>query len=164
MLLLGAGLNIGRRFYLNAVTSPNLSRDTAGAVYDVLVRFLRGGIRMVLIAVLVTALVAYLTGPSKAATTVRGTLTKAGSKAPIGSGKAAAFAAAHRLPLLVAGPAFAGLVLLWVDTPTVSLVLLLALIALATMAVVFVLAASAANAPAPVDGPTADGGITTPTS
>ena len=129
-----------------------------------LVRFLRGGIRMVLIAVLVTALVAYLTGPSKVATSARGALTKAGSKAPIGSGRAAAFAAAHRLPLMVAGPAFAGLVLLWVDTPTVGLVLLLALIALGAMAVVFVLAASAANAPAPTDATAADEGVATPTS
>ena len=61
--LVGAGVAIGRSFYLDAVTSPQLPRDTAAAVFDTLVRFLRYGVRLIIAIGLVVAFAAWVTGP-----------------------------------------------------------------------------------------------------
>jgi len=71
--LIGAGLSFGRSIYLDAVTSPSLPRDTAAAVFDTLVRFLRYGVRLVIAITLIVALTAWLTGPTRAAGSVRTT-------------------------------------------------------------------------------------------
>jgi hypothetical protein len=71
--LIGAGLAVGRSIYLDAVTSPSLPRDTAAAVFDTLVRFLRYGVRLIIAITLIVALAAWLSGPTRAATAVRTT-------------------------------------------------------------------------------------------
>lgn len=149
LLLLGVSINIGRQYYLNAVTTTKLPRDTAAAVFDTLVRFLRDGIRVVLVVVVITAVIAYLTGPSKGAVAVRGGLTKAGTKVPIGSGKAAGFAAQYRTALMGGGVALAGIVVLLAETPTPGFVLLFGIVLLVYLAGVWVLAGSASAAAVP---------------
>jgi hypothetical protein len=71
--VIGVGLSVGRSIYLDAVTSPDLPRDTASAVFDTLVRFLREGVRLMIAVGLLVAIGAWLTGPSPVATKLRAT-------------------------------------------------------------------------------------------
>jgi hypothetical protein len=73
VLLIGVGLSVGRSIYLDAVTSPNLPRDTAAAVYDTIVRFLRQGVRLIIALALLIAIGAWLTGPTPLPTRLRNT-------------------------------------------------------------------------------------------
>lgn len=67
MLVLGVGLTIGRHVYLDAVAAAELNSAAASALFDTLVRFLRSGLRVLLVLGLVVALIAYLNGPARRA-------------------------------------------------------------------------------------------------
>jgi hypothetical protein len=71
MLLLGAGLAIGRAFYLTSVPPNVLPADAAAVLFDALVRFIGYGLRVVLVAGLVVAAAAFLAGPSVTSTKIR---------------------------------------------------------------------------------------------
>ncbi|WP_244929914.1 hypothetical protein [Nocardioides sp. W7] len=62
MLALGMALDAFRVVYLDSVPAARLPADAAGAVYDVLVRFMRYTLRSVLLVALVVAAVAWLVG------------------------------------------------------------------------------------------------------
>jgi hypothetical protein len=62
MMLLGAGLLLGRSLYLDAVTSPQLPEDAAAAVFDTLLHYLRNGILILLAAGLLVAAGAWIAG------------------------------------------------------------------------------------------------------
>ncbi|WP_318209645.1 hypothetical protein [Streptomyces sp. SJL17-1] len=70
MLLLGVSLTVFRGIYLDRLPAE-VSQDAAAAVFDALVKFLRATIRAVAAVALVTACGAFLTGPSRAAVTMR---------------------------------------------------------------------------------------------
>ena len=72
MAVLGILLTIGRSIYLDQLVGPNLPHDAASAFYDILVRYLRLGLRIVAGVALVVAAVAYVTGPYKSAMKIRG--------------------------------------------------------------------------------------------
>ena len=72
MAVLGALLTIGRSIYLDQVAGPNLPRDAASAFYEVLVHYLRLGLRIVAAVALLVAAGAWLTGPYKGAVGIRG--------------------------------------------------------------------------------------------
>ena len=59
MVVLALGLTIFRSIYLDAIPSNVLPHDAAAALYDTIVRFLRLGLRTVLVLALIVAL-----GPS----------------------------------------------------------------------------------------------------
>lgn len=70
-LVLGIGLTVFRTVYLDAL--PNgVSPAAAGSVYDILIRYLRTSVRMVAVLGVVVALAAWLSGPGRYATLVRG--------------------------------------------------------------------------------------------
>ena len=71
MAVLGALLTIGRSVYLDQLAGPNLPRDAASAFYDVLVHYLRLGLRIIAAVALVVAAVAWLTGPYRGAVAIR---------------------------------------------------------------------------------------------
>jgi hypothetical protein len=71
MAVLGVLLIIGRSIYLDKIVGPNLPRDAASAFYDILVHYLRLGLRIVAAVALVVAAVAFLTGPYKTAVAIR---------------------------------------------------------------------------------------------
>lgn len=73
MLLLGVLLNAFRTIYLNAVPAEQLPRDAAAAIYDQLVHFIRLSLRAVLVLFLAVAVVAWVSGPSARAVSVRRT-------------------------------------------------------------------------------------------
>lgn len=70
MLLLGLLLNAFRSVYLGALP-PDVSPTAAAAVYDTLAGFIRLNLRAVLVLFLALAVVAWVTGPSTAAVSVR---------------------------------------------------------------------------------------------
>jgi hypothetical protein len=159
--LIGAGIAFGRSLYLDAVTSPTLPEDTAAAVFDTLVRFLRYGIRLVIAIALVVALAAWVTGPTRAATNMRSTAKRivggAGESAGtrgVTFGAFGAWVARYRAGLRVAAVLLALVILLLWNQPRGGTVLVLALLLLVALALIeFVGRAGAANvtgdAPAP---------------
>jgi hypothetical protein len=70
MLLLGIVLTVFRAFYLDHLP-PGANQAAAGAVYDTLVRFMRATVRAVFAVAVVTALGAFLIGPSRPAVAIR---------------------------------------------------------------------------------------------
>lgn len=76
LAVLGAAITVGRYFYLDAVVSDALPRATAAAVFDILVRYLRQGIRAVLVAALLVAVIAWISGQGRVAVRVRRTFTE----------------------------------------------------------------------------------------
>ncbi len=140
---IGAGVAIGRSIYLDAVTSPSLPHDTAAAVFDTLVRFLRYGIRLVIAVALVVALAAWLTGPSRAATGIRTTARRIVSGAGDSAGAHGAtfgafgaWVARYRTGLRVAAVFLALVTLLLWGQPRGGTVLLLAILLLIVLALI----------------------------
>ncbi len=130
-------LAIGRSLYLDAATSPNVSRGTASAVFDILVRNLRYGLITVAVLGIIVALVAYFVGPSAPATKARALASAGVAGARRRAGDAGyppnsfeVFVGRHRhaLELGVAGLAVLALVL-W-NAPGIGTVLFLAVVAL----------------------------------
>jgi chromate transport protein ChrA len=70
MLFLGITLTVFRDVYLDHLP-PSASPAAAGAVYDALIKFLRAGVRALGAVALITAVGAFLSGPSRVAVTVR---------------------------------------------------------------------------------------------
>ena len=79
MLLLGITLTVLRSVYLDHLP-PGSSEAAAGAVFDALVKFLRAGVRVVAAVAVVTAVGAFLVGPSRGAV-----LTRTGCRKAIGA-------------------------------------------------------------------------------
>ncbi|WP_234443768.1 hypothetical protein [Streptomyces sp. NRRL B-24484] len=70
MLLIGVVLTIFRAYYLDHLP-PGANQAAAGTVYDTLIRFMRASIRAIGAVAVVTAVGAFLIGPSKPAVAVR---------------------------------------------------------------------------------------------
>ena len=68
---------VGRGFYLDSVTSPSLPRDALAATWDTLIRFLRGGLRALMVTGLLVAAITWLTGPGRNAVRLRTSVTGA---------------------------------------------------------------------------------------
>ncbi len=154
--VVGASVTIGRSFYLDAVTSPTLSRETAAAVFDTLVRFLRQGVRLMIAVGLVVAIGAWVSGPSGAATKVRATarslMGKTGDAASEHGWKFGGFGtwvAAHRGPLRVGSVLVVLLVLVSWDHPRALTVLFLVIVLLLLLAIIEIVARAASGGEAP---------------
>ena len=130
-------LAIGRSLYLDAATSPNVSKGTASAVFDILVRNLRYGIITLAVVGVIVAIVAYFVGPSAPAVKARslassgvsGARNKAGDMG-YHSNPVEVFVAAHRRGLELAVAGLALLVLVLWDQPGIGAVLFIAVVAL----------------------------------
>ncbi|MGW7127473.1 hypothetical protein ACWGIA_03835, partial [Streptomyces bobili] len=70
MLVLGITLTVFRDVYLDHLPS-GASPAAAGAVYDALIKFLRAGVRALGAVALLTAVGAFLSGPSRIAVLIR---------------------------------------------------------------------------------------------
>lgn len=143
MLVLGLGIMIARGLYLNAIAVHHLDPTAAAALFDMLLRFVRAGIRMLFVLGLVVAAGAYLTGPSRAAVAIRGgcaraigSLRRTGEAHGISTGPAGTWIHANRRVLQIAAVAVAAIVFLFIDQPTGKVVLLIAVLLLAVLAVI----------------------------
>jgi hypothetical protein len=143
MLALGAGLAIARSLYLDAVPADVLPADAATAVFDTLVRFLQQALRATLVAALIVAAAAFLTGGSPTAERVRGALShgigwlRGGAEsAGLRTGRLGTWVHAHRRWLRILVVAAAAVVLTFWSHPTVTVVVVTALLALLGLVVV----------------------------
>jgi hypothetical protein len=125
MLVLGLALAFFRMIYLNALPLGVLTRDAAAAFYDTLVRFLRVGLRTVLVFGLVIALAGFFTGRSVTAVRARAGVSKGiawlrggAEKAGFRTGPVGAWVYTYKRVLRIAVLGIAALVLVFWDQPT----------------------------------------------
>jgi hypothetical protein len=145
-------LKTGRNLYLDAVTTKKSTPGAAGAIWDQLTTFLRtSGITVVVLA-LVIAFVAWVLGPSKAATRVRtwwNSMLRSGSDAERGAepSAVATFVARSKGWLRGVGVALAFLILIIWNHPTALTVLALGVVLLVYLAILELLSRGAAPSP-----------------
>jgi hypothetical protein len=135
MFVLAAMLAVGRAIYLNTVPSSVLPADAASVVFDTVVRFIRQGLRVVLVLGLVVALAGFFTGPSITAVRTRAAFGSAfafirgtGERAGISTGPVGVWVYGHRLALRIAAVVIASLIFIFWTDPTGLVVLLIAVV------------------------------------
>ncbi len=143
MLVLGAGLLIGRGIYLNSVPAGVLPADAAAAAFDILVRFIRTALRTLLVVGLVVAAGAFLTGPSVTAVRVRswfssglGRIRHSGESAGLRTGPVGRWTYAHRRALRIGAVALAAIVFVFWGHPTALVVVLIVVLLLVVLGLI----------------------------
>ena len=141
MLLLAVALAVGRAVFVGAVRP-----DAAGAAavsFDLVVRFLRDGLRALLMLGLVVALGAFLAGRATAAVGIRRAATGAvawlrgrGARAGLRTGRAGAWVHTYRGVLRGAAVGAAVLVFAFLDRPGAGAVVAIALALVVCLAVI----------------------------
>jgi hypothetical protein len=139
--VLAAGFSVARSLYLDAIVSQR--RDAAAAVFDTLLRYLRSGIRAVLVFGLLVGSGAVLAGPSRLAVRLR-SLTNKGlqevgdmaEESGLDAGPVATLVARHKPGLRSAVLVLTFVALVFWDQPTPKVVLFLALLVLVALAVI----------------------------
>jgi hypothetical protein len=153
MVVLGLALMAARSAYVNAVAGPGLPEDAATAFYDIVVHWLRIGIRAIFAVALLVAAGAFLTGPSRAAVGTRtwftGLVGQAAGTTGVRSSAAGRWVGDNRRPLRIAAIVVPVVIFfLWsVPTPAV-LITLVALSLVALLAIELVGAAPRDSRPA----------------
>jgi hypothetical protein len=140
MVVLGLGLTIFRGVYLNSVPPRVLPADAAAVLYDTLIRFIRDGLRIVLVVGLIIAIAAFFSGPSVTAVRTRGAfksgfdwLRRSGEHAGVSTGPAGRWTYTHRRALRITAVIIASLVFVfwgltsWVTAVVIAIVLLIVL-------------------------------------
>ncbi len=162
MLVLGIALTIARGIYLNSVPTSVLPTDAAGVLYDTLIRFIREGLRVLLLVGLIVAAGAFLTGPAHAAVSIRrafrsgiGWVRGSAEQRGLSAGPVGTWTAAHKTLLRVAAVAVVALIFVFWGHPTLAVVIWLVLLLLVALGVIELLggrpperAAQAATPPA----------------
>ena len=154
-LALGMGLllvvlNVGRHFYLGALPRT-VNQNSAAAVYDQVLSFLRLSLRTAFVVALIIAFAAWISGPGRSATRFRNGVTglahrQETSAAPSGL---AVFVARHKTALRVTVIGIALTILVVLNAPTPTDVLILAiLVVLALLLIEFLGRAVPAPSPA----------------
>ncbi len=143
MLVLGAGLLVFRSIYLSSVPSNVLPADAAATLFDTLVRFIRQGLRTILVAGLVIAAGAFLTGPSASAVRTRnafasglGWVRRSGEHAGVRTGPVGTWTYAHRLGLRISAVALAALLFVFWGRPTAVVVIVIAVLLLVVLGLI----------------------------
>jgi hypothetical protein len=143
MVVLALGLAVFRSIYLDAVPASVLPHDAAAVLYDTIVRFLRAGLRTILVLALVVAAGAFLTGQSVTAVRTRQALTRAiaslqggAEQAGFRTGPVGTWVYEHKRALRVGAVILAVLVLVFWGRPTGKVVLGLTLALLVVLAII----------------------------
>jgi len=143
MLVLALGLAIFRSIYLNGVPADVLPHDAAAVLYDTIVRFLRAGLRTVLVLGLVVAAAAFLTGQSVTAVRTRESLARAigwlqggAEQAGLRTGPVGGWVHRHKRALRIGAVVAASLALVFWSRPTGKVVIGLALALLVALAII----------------------------
>jgi hypothetical protein len=156
MLVLAAALQIARGIYLNSVPQSVLPSDAAAAAYDTLVRFIKEGLRVLLVVGLVVAAGAFLTGPSTAAVRTRhavasgiGWLRARGERAGLRTGPVGTWVGAHKTLLRVAAVGVAALIFVFWGQPSLAVVIWLVVLLLVLLGVIELLGGGTRTAAMP---------------
>ncbi len=159
MLVLGAALAIFRSVYLSSVPPSVLPADAAAVLYDDLVRFIKDGLRVLLVAGLIVAIAALFTGPSAAAVSTRhalssglGQIRAGGERAGVHTGPAGRWTYAHRTALRVTAAVIATLVFIFWSSPTWVATLVIAIVLLVVLGIIELIASPPAS-PQPAGQP-----------
>jgi hypothetical protein len=143
MAILGLGLTIFRGIYLNSVPSSVLPADAAAVLYDTLVRFIRDGLRVLLVVGLIVAIAAFFTGPSVTAVRTRGAFEHGfdwirgrGERAGVSTGPVGRWTYTHRRALRIAAVAIAALIFVFWGQPTWVTALVIAIILLVVLGLI----------------------------
>ncbi|HEV8526798.1 MAG TPA: hypothetical protein VGS60_04500, partial [Actinomycetes bacterium] len=145
MVLLGAGLALGRSIYLDKLP-VSVSSAAAAAVFDTTVRFLRTGLRSVLVIGLIVAAGTFLAGPSSAAVS-----TRAAFRRFFGRTRGNPWVYRNRVPLRIAVVGIAVLAYVFWNYPTGKVALLLAVLVVVAFAAIELLAGRGNGAGTPDD-------------
>jgi hypothetical protein len=140
MVVLALALAIFRSIYLDAVPASVLPHDAAAVLYDTIVRFLRLGLRTILVLALVVAAGAFLSGQSVTAVRTRQSLSSAigwlQGRAGFSTGPVGAWVYANKRALRIGAVTLAALVLVFWGRPTGKVVLGLTLALLVVLAII----------------------------
>jgi len=145
MVLLGAGLALGRHIYLTRLP-VSVSSAAAAAVFDTTVRFLRTSLRSVLVIGLIVAAGTFLAGPSSAAVS-----TRAAFRRFFGRTRGNPWVYRNRVPLRIAVVGIAVLAYVFWNYPTGKVALLLAVLVVVAFAAIELLAGRGNGAGTPDD-------------
>ena len=140
MVVLGLGLTVFRSVYLGSVPPAVLPADAAAVLYDTLIRFIRDGLRIVLVVGLIVAIAAFFSGPSVTAVRTRGAfksgfdwLRRSGEHAGVSTGPVGRWTYTHHRALRITAVVIASLVFVfwglssWVTALVIAIVLLIVL-------------------------------------
>jgi len=154
MVLLGLALAVFRTIYLDAVPAAVLPHDAAAVLYDTIVRFLRLGLRTILVLALVVAAGAFLSGQSVTAVRTReglgnaiGWLSGGAERAGFSTGPVGTWVYANKKVLRIGAVALAALALVFWGRPTGKVVLGLTLALLVVLALIEFLGRRPAQVP-----------------
>jgi hypothetical protein len=143
MLVLGAALAIARSIYLGSVPSSVLPADAAAALFDTLVRFIKTGLRLLLVVGLIVAIGAFFTGPSATAVRTRGAFSAGlgwvrgrGERAGLQTSPVGRWTYTHRTALRIAAVALAAVIFVFWSQPTAVTALVIALVLLAVLGLI----------------------------
>jgi hypothetical protein len=143
MLVLAIGLLIGRSIYLGSVPSNVLPADAAAALFDTFVRFIKEGLRALLVLGLIVAAGAFLTGPSVSAVRTRRAFTsgldwvrRSGEHAGVRTGPVGIWTYAHRKLLRIAAVALFALIFVFWGQLTAVVVIVLAVLLLVVLGLI----------------------------
>jgi riboflavin transporter FmnP len=147
MVVLAFVLAVFRSIYLDGVPASVLPHDAAAVLYDTIVRFLRAGLRTILVLGLVVGAGAFLTGPSVTAVRSRQSLAAAigwlqgsAEHAGLRTGPVGTWVGAHKRALRIGAVVAASLALVFWNRPTGKVVIGLALAVLVVLAIIEFLA------------------------
>jgi hypothetical protein len=143
MFVLGAGLLIFRSVYLNSVPNSKLPANAAAVLFDTLVRFIRAGLRTLLVVGLVVAAGAFFTGPSVTAVRTRQGIASGArwlrehaEAAGLRTGPVGRWTYVHRRALRIGAVALAALVFVFWGRPTAAVVILIAVLLLVVLGLI----------------------------
>jgi hypothetical protein len=143
MVVLALGLTVFRSIYLDAVPATVLPHDAAATLYDTIVRFLRLGLRTILVLGLVVAAAAFLTGQSVTAVRTRQSLSNAigwvaggAERAGFSTGPVGTWVYDNKRMLRIGAVTLAALALVFWGRPTGKVVIGLTVALLVVLAII----------------------------
>jgi hypothetical protein len=142
MLVLGVALAVGRSLYLNKLPGT-IPADAAAVAFDTIVRFIRQGLRVLLVLGLVVAIAGFFTGPSVTAVRTRQGFKSAfaairgtGERAGLTTGPVGAWVYKYRTALRIGAVTIAALVLVFWGIPTGLTVVVIAIVLVAVLGII----------------------------
>jgi hypothetical protein len=155
MLVLAAGLLIFRSIYLSSIPS-SVPADAAAVLFDTFVRFIKDGLRLLLVIGLVVAAGAFLTGPSVTAVRTRGAFTSgfgwvrhSAEHLGLRTGPVGRWTYAHRRALRIAAVALAALIFVFWGQPSAAVVIVIVVLLLVVLALIELIGSRPPATPAP---------------
>jgi hypothetical protein len=125
------------------VPSTVLPSDAAAVLYDTLVRFIKDGLRILLVIGLIVAIAAFFTGPSVTAVRTRqglskglGWLRSSGERAGLRTGPVGSWTYQHRTALRISAVALFAIIFVFLATPSATSAIVLAVLLLVVLGVI----------------------------